>query len=53
LRLSRIFRQPEPAPDPDAVPLRRVLVWALVGLVLVAGLVLYFKYERLVAPLLR
>jgi hypothetical protein len=34
------------------VPLVRVLVWGLFGVVLVVGLVLYFKYERVVMPLL-
>jgi hypothetical protein len=52
LRLSRIFRRSETTADPDAVPLVRVLVWGLFGVVLVVGLVLYFKYERVVMPLL-
>jgi len=52
LRLSRIFRRAEPRADPDAVPLGRVVLWGLFGVALVVGLVLYFKYERLVAPLL-
>jgi hypothetical protein len=56
LRLSRIFRRSEPSADPeenpDAVPLGRALLWGLFGIVLLIGLVLYFKYERVVAPLL-
>jgi hypothetical protein len=52
LRLSRVFRRSETTADPDAVPLRRVLLWALFGVVLLVGLVLYFKYERVVLPLL-
>jgi hypothetical protein len=53
LRLSRIFRRSETtAADPDAVPLARVLLWGLFGVVLLVGLVLYFKYERVVLPLL-
>ena len=52
LRLSRIFRQSETTPDPDGVPLVRVLLWGLFAVVLVVGLVLYFKYERVVMPLL-
>jgi hypothetical protein len=34
------------------VPLRRTLLWLLFGAVVMAGLVMYFKYERLVVPLL-
>ena len=52
LRFSRIFRDPGLPPDPDAVPLRRTLLWLLFGAAVIAGLVLYFKYERLVVPLL-
>jgi hypothetical protein len=52
LRLSRIVRRSPSTTDPDAVPLVRVLSWGLFGLVLLIGLVLYFKYERVVVPLL-
>jgi hypothetical protein len=52
LRLSRIFRRAEPSANPDAAPLGRALLWGLFGIVLVVGLVMYFKYERVVAPLL-
>jgi hypothetical protein len=38
--------------DVDAIPLRRVLLWALVGVAIVVGVVLYFRYERLIVPLL-
>ena len=52
MRISRIFRAPGSLPDPDAVPLRRAVLWLLFGAAVIAGLVLYFKYERLVVPLL-
>lgn len=52
LPLSRFFRRSDATADPDAVPLGRALVWALFGVVLVVGLVLYFKYARVVLPLL-
>ncbi|NUO95331.1 MAG: hypothetical protein HOQ17_13210 [Gemmatimonadaceae bacterium] len=52
MRLSRIFRRSDATADPDAVPLGRALLWALVGVALLLGLVLYFKYERVVLPLL-
>ncbi len=52
LRLSRFFRQSKTTIDPEAVPLRRALLWLAFWIVLAVGLVLYFKYERLVVPLL-
>ena len=52
LRISRIFRDRGSPPDPDAVSPRRALLWLLFGAVVIAGLVMYFKYERLVVPLL-
>jgi hypothetical protein len=52
VRLSRIFRNPESTDGPDAVPFGRAFAWGVFGVVLVVGLVLYFKYERLVVPLL-
>jgi hypothetical protein len=52
LRLSRILRPSTSTTDGDAIPLRRALLWLGFGVVLIVGLVLYFKYERLVVPLL-
>jgi hypothetical protein len=52
LRLSRSLRTSETTTAPDAVPLRRALTWGVFGIVLIVGLVLYFKYERVVIPLL-
>jgi hypothetical protein len=52
LRLSRILRGSGSPSDPAALPTRRTLLWLLFGAVVVVGLVLYFKYERLVVPLL-
>jgi hypothetical protein len=52
MRLSRVVRQPDTLVDAEIVPLRRALIWVLVGAALVVGLVLYFKYEPLIQPLL-
>ena len=52
MRLSRIVRHPDAPTDADLVPVRRAVLWALVGAALVVGLVLYFKYEPLIQPLL-
>jgi hypothetical protein len=52
MRLSRVIRQPDAPSDAETVPLRRAILWLLVGAALVVGLVLYFKYEPLIQPLL-
>jgi hypothetical protein len=50
VRLSRFF--PQASSDAAAVPRRRVLLWALVAAAIVVGVVLYFKYERQITPLI-
>jgi hypothetical protein len=52
VRLSRIVRNPDTPTDTEVVPVRRVILWMVVGAALVVGLVLYFKYEPLIQPLL-
>ena len=49
VRLSRLL--PKSSSSEDAIPLRRVVVWALVAVAIVVGLVLYFVYERQITPL--
>jgi type VI protein secretion system component VasF len=49
VRLSRLL--PQASSDEEAVPLRRVLVWALVAVAILVGLVLYFMYGRRITPL--
>jgi hypothetical protein len=43
--------RPQESPDEQRVPLRRALVWGLIGLVVLIGVLLYFRYERVLAPL--
>ena len=50
MRLSRFL--PQWSSADEAVPLRRVVLWSLVALSMVVGLVLYFKFERQIAPLI-
>lgn len=38
-------------PDDHGVPLRRMILWGIVGVAVVVGVVLYFQYERVIAPL--
>jgi type VI protein secretion system component VasF len=49
VRLSRLL--PKSSSDEEVIPLRRLVVWALVAVAIVVGLVLYFVYERQITPL--
>jgi hypothetical protein len=51
MRLSRMFRADDESQG-DTIPLRRVVFWAAVWIALLVGIVLYFKYARLLTPLL-
>jgi len=52
VRFSRFLRHPdETPPRPSDVPVRRAVMWGVIGAVIVVGLVLYFLYARLLQPL--
>ena len=52
VRFSRSQRPSDETPPPPAeVPVRRALVWGIIGAVIIVGLVLYFLYARLLQPL--
>jgi hypothetical protein len=53
MRPTRDYRsETEITETETAVSFRRVLLWGAAAVALVIGIVLYFKYERLLAPLL-
>ena len=53
MRPSREFRvDPEMTETENDVSYRKVVLWVVVGLAIVAGVVSYFKYAKLLAPLL-
>ncbi len=52
MRVSKILRKLDANGDPEAISVASLLMWGVFGLVIVIGLVLYFKYERLVVSLL-
>jgi hypothetical protein len=52
LRISQFLRPALPDSLDETVPLRRALFWVVVGLGVVVGIVLYFRYARLLTPLL-
>lgn len=51
MRVSRLYKKPETV-EPEEFPAGRIVAWAIVGLVILAGLALYFRYEHFVRPLL-
>lgn len=52
MRLSRVLRQQDAEIGDESVTLRRALLWVVVGLAIAVAIVLYFKYARLLVPLL-
>ena len=53
MRPNRESRAEPEITDTDSdVSYKRVALWVLVGLAIVAGVVSYFKYAKLLAPLL-
>jgi hypothetical protein len=53
MRTTREFRaEPETTESESNVSYRKAALWAIVGLAIVAGIVSYFKYAKLIAPLL-
>ena len=45
------MRTSDAATEDDAIPVRSVLLWSLVGIVVITGIILYFKYERQLTPI--
>jgi hypothetical protein len=53
MRPTREFRaEPEITETETDVSYRKVVLWVVVGLAIIAGLVSYFRYAKLLAPLL-
>jgi type VI protein secretion system component VasF len=53
MRPTRQLRPETEIPETDApVPYRRIVLWVVVGLAIIVGVVAYFKYAHLLAPLL-
>jgi hypothetical protein len=44
--------EPEITENESDVSYRKIVLWVLVGVAVVAGIVSYFKYAKLLAPLL-
>ena len=53
MRPTREFRaEPEITETEQEVSYRKIVMWVLVGLAVIVGVVSYFKYAKLLAPLL-
>jgi len=50
MRVSRLYKKEEIV-ERDRVPLARALIWGAFALILLTGIVLYFKYEPSMTPL--
>ena len=52
MRLSRVIRQPEDQQESERVSIRSAILWALVAIAIIGGIVLYFRFERYLVPIL-
>jgi hypothetical protein len=50
MRVSDTGRPDEPTDEPR-IPLRRAVLWGLIAAAILVGVYLYFRYERVLAPL--
>ncbi len=51
MRVSGVFKK-QVEVKPEVIPGSRLIPWVVVGVVILAGLVLYFRYGPLMTPLL-
>ena len=51
MRVSRLYKKEEDV-ETEEFPVSRTLLWAVIGAAILAGIALYFRYERLMTPLL-
>ena len=52
MRVPRKFRLFGDAEEGEDIPTRRIVVWVLVWITILTGIALYFKYARLLTPML-
>lgn len=52
MRVTDFFENQEPDTGPTEVPVRRIVLWIVIGLAILAGLALYFVNQRSITPLL-
>ncbi len=52
MRLSRVLKPNDSRNQDEIIPKRRIAFWVVVWIGIIVGLVLYFKYARLLTPML-
>ena len=52
MRLSRVLKPNDAKYQDEIIPKGRIAFWVLVWVGILVGLVLYFKYARLLTPML-
>jgi hypothetical protein len=52
MRLSRVLKPNDVKYQDEAIPTRRKAVWVVVWIGILVGIVMYFKYARLLTPML-
>jgi hypothetical protein len=52
VRLTRVLRPDDSDNADERIGVRRIVFWAVVWVAILMGIVFYFKYARLLTPLL-
>ena len=52
VRLTRVLRSDDSNNTDERIPVRRIVFWVAVWVGILLGIVFYFKYARLLTPLL-
>ena len=52
MRLTRVLRPDDSNNSDERIGVRRIVFWAVVWVGILMGIVFYFKYARLLTPLL-
>lgn len=51
MRVSRLYKKEEAA-EIEVFPLSRIALWAVIGLVILVGITLYFRFDPFMTSLL-
>ena len=52
MRLSRVLKPNDIKYQDETIPMRRIVIWVIVWVGILSGIVMYFKYARLLTPML-
>ncbi|HET7633049.1 MAG TPA: hypothetical protein VFK16_12150 [Gemmatimonadaceae bacterium] len=51
MRVSRLYKK-EAEVETEVIPAPRIVLWLVIGLLILAGIALYFRYGSYLTPLL-